>query len=238
MPATIIPTRYKIKTSYVNSSTSTISRLHILNTSGLCKINWKVTCSGEMEIFTFYESLKHMASTCGIPMRAITDIDEDNGVCPLSAKNCANYEVIYPLMAGAIYHKMNDSSLWKGYAQGWNLITSNLHDCDGFEVLYDVLGEILPKLNINTAKAEFIQKPIAHITASMTTSQRTRHSSSLKTSVLTVEYIVTTNRPSTSLVTWNRTPNNVLRKVSTTHERSSSTPSMVSPSRGTLLLQK
>ena len=63
-------------------------------------------------------------------------------------------------MAGAIYHKMNDSSLWKGYAQGWNLITSNLHDCDGFEVLYDVLGEILPKLNINTAKAGFIQKPI------------------------------------------------------------------------------
>ena len=63
-------------------------------------------------------------------------------------------------MAVAIYHKMNDTSLWEGYDQGWNLITSSMHDCDRFEVLYDVLGKIFPKLNINSTKAGFIQKPV------------------------------------------------------------------------------
>ena len=156
-----LPNKDQLRESqYIYDIKSPHPKLHSVNTSGLYKINWKVTCSSEMEIFTFYESLKHMASTCGIPMRQITDIDETTGVCPLSPKNCANYDIIYPLMAGAIYHKINDQSLLKGYPLGWNLVTSNLHDCDGFEVMFDVLGEILPKLNINSAKSVFIKQPV------------------------------------------------------------------------------
>ena len=62
-------------------------------------------------------------------------------------------------MKGAIYPK-NDITLWREYAQGWNLIISNLDGCDVFKVIYDILSEILPKLNINSAKSSFIQKPI------------------------------------------------------------------------------
>ena len=114
-----LPNKDQLRESqYIYDITSPHPKLHSVNTSGLYKINWKVTCSSEMEIFTFYESLKHMASTCGIPMRQITDIDETTGVCPLSPTNCANYDIIYPLMAGAIYHKINDQSLWKGYPLG------------------------------------------------------------------------------------------------------------------------
>ena len=50
--------------------------------------------------------------------------------------------------------------MWQGYDQGWNLVTSNLLGCDGFEVMQDVLSDILPKLNVNSAKTNAIQRPI------------------------------------------------------------------------------
>ena len=63
-------------------------------------------------------------------------------------------------MKGAIYYKLNDATLWTGYDQGWNLVKSNLLDCDGFEVLYNVLSDVLPKLNKNTPKSHKIQRPV------------------------------------------------------------------------------
>ena len=99
-----------------------------------------------------------MASTCGIPLRDLDDVDEYNGVCPLTINNCTNYEKIYKLMSGAIFYKINDSTLWTGYDQGYNLVKSNILNCDGFEVLYDILAEVLPNLNKNTAKSHKIQK--------------------------------------------------------------------------------
>ena len=76
-----------------------------------------------------------------------TEIDENNGVCPLTYENCTNYNKVYKLMSGALFYKINDRTVWTGYDQGWNLVKSNILDCDGFEVLYDVLAEVLPKLN-------------------------------------------------------------------------------------------
>ena len=134
--------------------------LHKVNINTFYKIKWNSTCEKEMDIFHFYESLQHMASTCGIPMRDLHNINESNGVCPLTPDNCENYETVYKLMKGAIFHKINDKSLWKNYDHGWNLVTSNLSDCDGFEVMYDVLSEILPTLNINTTKSTKIPRPV------------------------------------------------------------------------------
>ena len=130
-----------------------------VNVNTFYKIKWNNKCSKEMDIFHFYESLQHMASTCGIPMRDLCNIDENNGVCPLSKDNCLNYDKVYKYMKGAIFHKINDSHLWTNYDHGWNLVQSNLSDCDGFEVMNDVLAEILPKLNINTAKCTKIPCP-------------------------------------------------------------------------------
>ena len=62
-------------------------------------------------------------------------------------------------MKGTLYHKINDKSLWYGYDQGWNLVTSNLLECNGFEVMQDVLSDILPRLNVNSAKTNAIQRP-------------------------------------------------------------------------------
>ena len=63
-------------------------------------------------------------------------------------------------MKGAIFHKINDTSLWTNYDHSWNLVKSNLSDCDRFKVMYDVPREILPKLNINTAKGTKITRPV------------------------------------------------------------------------------
>ena len=61
-------------------------------------------------------------------------------------------------MKGALYYELNDVALWTGYDQGWNLVKSNLLDFDGFEVLYDVLSEVLPKSN-KTPKSYKILRP-------------------------------------------------------------------------------
>ena len=135
------------------------SKKYYVNISTFYKLQWNCKCQNEVEILTFYKTLQHMASTCGIPLRDLDDVDETHGVCPLTIHNCSNYEKIYKLMSGAIFYKINDESLWDGYNQGWNLIKSNILHCDGFEVLYDILAEVLPKLNKNTAKSHKIQKP-------------------------------------------------------------------------------
>ena len=126
------------------------TKLYSVNTNTFYKLKWSTQCTTENDIFSFYESLQHMASTCGIPMRDLNDIDNTNGVCPLNQTNCTNFDKVYKLMKGAIFYKLNDAALWTGYAQGWNLVKSNLLDCDGFEVINDVLSEVLPKLNKNT----------------------------------------------------------------------------------------
>ena len=132
---------------------------HTVNTNTFYKLRWSNQCTNEVDILSFYKALQHMASTCGIPMRDLDDIDENHGVCPLSSNNCVNFDKVYKLMKGALYYKLNDATLWTGYDQGWNLVKSNLLDCDGFEVLYDVLSEVLPKLNKNTPKSHKIQRP-------------------------------------------------------------------------------
>ena len=93
-------------------------------------------------------------------MRNLIDIDETHSIYPLNADNYINYDSVYKLMKGVMYHKLNDVTLWNGYDQGWNLVESNLLDCDGFDVLYDILSEILPKLNINSARSTTIQWPV------------------------------------------------------------------------------
>ena len=135
------------------------SKKYYVNTNTFYKLRWSSTCKNEMEILSFYKTLQHMASTCGIPLRDLDDVDEFNGVCPLTNENCTNYEKVYKLMSGAIFYKINDAALWTGYDQGWNLVKSNILNCDGFEVLYDVLAEVLPKLNKNTPKSHKIQRP-------------------------------------------------------------------------------
>ena len=136
------------------------SQHFFVNTNTFYKLKWGTRCAGEGDIMSFYESLQHMASTCGIPLRDLDDIDEHNGVCPLNVDNYQNFEKVYKLMKGAVFYKINDESLWKGYKQGWNLVKSNLLNCDGFEVLYDILSEVLPKLNINTPKRVKLPRPV------------------------------------------------------------------------------
>ena len=133
---------------YIYTDTNDISKLLSVNVNTFYKIKWNSKYSKEMDIFHFYESLQHMASTCGIPMRDLSEIDESHGVCTLNPSNCVNFAKIYKYMKGALFHRINNSSLWENYAHGWNLVQSNLSDCDGFEVMNDVLAEILPKLNI------------------------------------------------------------------------------------------
>ena len=39
-------------------------------------------------------------------------------------------------------------------------MNSNLLNCDVFEVLYDILSGVLPKLNVNTPKSHKLKRPI------------------------------------------------------------------------------
>ena len=60
----------------------------------------------------------------------------------------------------AAFYKINDASLWKGYDQGWNLVKFNLLNFDVFEVLDDILSEVLSILSMNTPKSHKIQQPV------------------------------------------------------------------------------
>ena len=144
---------------YIYTKPDSGPKLVSVNVNTFYKIKWNTKCTKEMDIFHFYESLQHMASTCGIPMRDLNDINENQGVCPLNSENCTNYSQIYKFMKGAIFHKINDKNLWDGYNHGWNLVQANLSNCDGFEVMNDILAEILPTLNMNTPKGTKIPLP-------------------------------------------------------------------------------
>ena len=146
-------------TEYVNYTDDETPQITEVNVNTFYKIRWNSKCTKELDVFHFYKTLQHTSSTCGIPMRDLSEIDENNGVCPLSPDNCKNYGKVYKLMKGTLFHKINDKKLFDGYNHGWNLVTSNLSDCDGFEVMLDLLSEILPRLNIKTTKSTKIARP-------------------------------------------------------------------------------
>lgn len=67
-----------------------------VNTNTFYKIRWGTKCQNEMDIIPFYRALQHVASTCVIPLRNLDNIDEVNGVYPLTVKNCKNYDKFTP----------------------------------------------------------------------------------------------------------------------------------------------
>jgi len=59
-------------------------------------------------------------------------------------------------MKGVLYQKLNNPCRWTGYNQDWNIVKSNIHDCDGFDVMYNLLSDILSKINIIPQKSSVI----------------------------------------------------------------------------------
>lgn len=145
---------------YVYNITSAHPKLYNVNASSFQKTKCKVKCKDKTGIFTFYESLQHIAIIFQIPMQNMQDIGTTHPVCPLNQNKCANYENAYVITSGVIYQNLEDPAIWEEYSQGWNIVSSSLHHSDGYAVLYDILSEILPKLNNNSSKNIKIERPI------------------------------------------------------------------------------
>ena len=79
------------------------SQRHHVNTNTFYKLRWGTKYQNELEILPFYKTLQYMAATCIIHLRNLEDIDEFNGVCPLTRHNCTNYDKAYKLTSGAIF---------------------------------------------------------------------------------------------------------------------------------------
>ena len=81
-------------------------------------------------------------------------------LCPLDQNKCTNYDNAYITASGVKYHKINDPYLWEGYSKGWSIVSYSLHHSDGYTVMYNILSEVLSKLNKNSPKIINIERPI------------------------------------------------------------------------------
>ena len=75
------------------------------------KAKLSVKCEGEDYVFTFYNTLCHVAASFNILLQPLEKITKTTGICLLTANNCVGYEQAKDIMSTAIHLKLT----WNDY---------------------------------------------------------------------------------------------------------------------------
>ena len=105
-----------------------------------------VTCPTEDYIFTFYNTLRHIAASFNILLRPLHEVTKETGTCQLSHTNCIRYKHSYDAMSTALHLKLTTNDYFKGFPQAMTYVHAAHNNSDGFKLLYRILELIHPQL--------------------------------------------------------------------------------------------
>ena len=110
------------------------------------KAKLSVSCSSEDNVFTFYNTLRHLAGSFNILLRPLTEITRENGVCQITPKNCINFESARDAMSTALHMKLTTNNYFDGFPQAQTYVQAATNNSDGFRLLYRIVEIIHPQL--------------------------------------------------------------------------------------------
>ena len=112
------------------------------------KAKLSVKCVDEDFVFTFYNTLRHIAASFNILLRPLEEITKSTGVCQLTKDNCIGYENAKDIMATALHLKLVGSDYFKSFPKAQTFITAAANSSDGFRLIYRILEIIHPRLRL------------------------------------------------------------------------------------------
>ena len=104
-----------------------------------------VICPNEDSIFTFYKSLRHIASSFNILLKPLEGITKETGICQLTPDNCIGYEEAYNTMATALHLKLTTNNYFNNFQIAQTYINAAANNSDGFKLLYRIVEIIHPQ---------------------------------------------------------------------------------------------
>ena len=113
------------------------------------KAKLSVTCSSKDNVFTFYNTLRHIAGSFNILLLPLEHITKETGVCQLTADNCVGYQQAHDIMSTALHLKLTGNDYFKSFHKAQTYIQAAANNSNGFQLLYRILEIIHPRLRIS-----------------------------------------------------------------------------------------
>ena len=119
---------------------------HEIETHKFQKAKITAKCENEDTIFTFYNTLRHIAGSFNILLLPLSKITKETGTCLLTPTNCIGYEHAREAMSSALHIKLTTGEYFKGFPQAQSYVNAAANNSDGFRLIYRIIEIIHPKL--------------------------------------------------------------------------------------------
>ena len=110
------------------------------------KTKLAVTCTSEDSIFTFYNTLRHIAASYNILLRPLKEITKETGICQITKENSIGYDAAQETMATALHMKLTTNNYFKEFPAAQTYVRAASNDSDTFKLMYRILEIIHPQL--------------------------------------------------------------------------------------------
>ena len=111
-----------------------------------------MTCLGEVNVFTFYNTLKLIAGSFNILLCPLENITKEIGICQLTANNCIDYEQTRDIMSAVLYLKLTGNDYFKLFHKAQTYVHEAANNSDRFKLLYRILKINHPQLRISKGR--------------------------------------------------------------------------------------
>ena len=123
------------------------------------KINIK--CNSEDNIFTFYDTLRHITASFNVLLRPLQEIIKEKGVCLLTETNVIGYGQAYTIMSTALHIKLTGEDSVKLFPRVATYVKSVATNSYGFKLIYRIVEIIHPQLRASKGGVyEVIESPL------------------------------------------------------------------------------
>ncbi len=141
-------------------SSSTISKVHYSYITDKGH-KWKIQLPDKMSIKPWYEQLLARFQECGILLRAWTEIEKGETLAEITAENCDNFTHAFDAMSRSIYNYLdtNKTEMFQSYTLPLGYIEGYRSTTNGFQVIYDTIAAVHPKLIDPVEDDENMEKP-------------------------------------------------------------------------------
>ena len=108
-----------------------------------------VYCSGKDNMFTFYNTLRHIASSFNILMKPLEEITKETGIYQLMEDKRVSYEQARDIVSTNLHIKLTESDYFKSFHKAQTYIHAVANNSNGFKLMYIILEIIHSRLRIS-----------------------------------------------------------------------------------------
>ena len=97
-------------------------------------------------IFTFYNNVRHIASSYNIFLQLLHLVTHSLGTCSITPDNCLGFASVKDVMSTALYLKLASYDYFPEFPQARTYVQTAASNSDGYQLLFRILELVHPQL--------------------------------------------------------------------------------------------